>query len=148
LTRDDLFYYGARISKVRCLTLAARGGRRPGAGRKPGSGWKTKIGHLRDETIARMTSIVASDKDPLTVIVDMVLDDQLSTELRLNAASIALPFIYPKLSAVTVDQRTTTVKIDGNALIEKLNSQIERLAELPTAVAVIEAAVTEQEAAA
>jgi hypothetical protein len=127
--------------------LVVRGGRREGAGRPVGSGWKAKVGALRDETLARMTSIVSSDQDPLTVLVSMVLDDRLSVELRQCAASIALPFLYPKLSATTVDQRTTNVKIDGSVLIEKLNQQIERLVDAPDAMSVIEAAATEEAAA-
>ena len=64
-------------------------------------------------------------------VIDMVLDDDLDVSTRLGAASIALPFLYPRLSATTVDSRSTVVKIDGAALIEKLNARLERLAEAP-----------------
>jgi hypothetical protein len=120
--------------------VPGRGGKRAGAGRPPGSGWKAKVGALREETIQKMTAIVGSDRDPLSIVVDMVLDDELDVQTRLGAASIALPFLYPRLSATTVDARSTVVKIDGNALIEKLNAGLERLAEVP--VGLIESVAT------
>jgi hypothetical protein len=147
LTRVILIDYGASHSMRRSLAVPA-GGKRLGAGRKPGSGWKAKIGALRDETITRMTSIVSADQDPLSVIVGMVMDTELSVELRQSAAGIALPYLYPRLSAMTVDQRTTTVKIDGNALIDKLNLQIERLTEAPNAASIIDAAIADEAEAA
>jgi hypothetical protein len=114
--------------------VPGRGGRRAGAGRPPGSGWKPAVSAMREETIERMKSIVGSDRDPLSVVVDMVLNDDLDVQTRLGAASIALPFLYPRLSATTVDARSTVVKIDGNALIEKLNARLERLAEVPVGI--------------
>jgi hypothetical protein len=111
--------------------VRGHGGRREGAGRPAGSGWIPAVSAMREETIQRMKSIVCSDRDPLSVVVDMVLDEELDVSTRLGAASIALPFLYPKLSATTVDARTTVVKIDGNALIEKLNARLERLIEAP-----------------
>ena len=57
--------------------MPGRGGRRAGAGRPAGSGWKAGVSEMREETIQRMKSIVGSDRSPLTVVVDMVLDDDL-----------------------------------------------------------------------
>ena len=78
---------------------------------------KPTVSAMREETIERMKSIVGSDRDPLSVVVDMVLNDDLDVQTRLGAASIALPFLYPRLSETTVDARSTVVKIDGHALI-------------------------------
>ena len=57
--------------------MPGHGGRRAGAGRPAGSGWKPAVSEMREETIQRMKSIVGSDRDPLTVVVDMVLNDDL-----------------------------------------------------------------------
>jgi hypothetical protein len=114
--------------------VPGHGGKRAGAGRPAGSGWLPATREMREETVQRMKSIVGSDSDPLTVVIDMVLDDHLDVQTRLGAASIALPYLYPRLSATTVDARSTVVKIDGNALIEKLNARLERLADVPVGI--------------
>jgi hypothetical protein len=111
--------------------VPGRGGKRAGAGRKPGTGWLPAAKKLRGATITRLRAIVGSAKDPLNQVVDMVLSDDLDVQTRLSAAAICLPYLYPRLSATQVDARMTTVTIDGNALIEKLNARLERLAELP-----------------
>lgn len=114
--------------------MSGHGGKRAGAGRPPGSGWKPLVSEMREQTIRTMKSIVGGDKDPLSVVVEMVLNEELDVATRLGAASIALPFLYPKLSATTVDSRMTVTKIDGSALIEKLNARLERLAETPATI--------------
>ena len=104
------------------------GGRRAGAGRPAGSGWKPAVSALRTETIEKMQAIVGSDRDPLSVVVDWVLDDTLDIQTRLSAAHICLPFLYPRLSSTSVDARNLTVHVDSRAALERLTSRIERLA--------------------
>jgi hypothetical protein len=110
--------------------VPGRGGRRAGAGRPPGSGWKPTVAAMREETIAQMRSIVGSDTDPLMMVVNMALDANLDAQTRLGAASIALPFLYPRLSATQVDARTTVVKIDGAALMDRITARLEHIAEM------------------
>jgi hypothetical protein len=113
------------------LVANGHGGARKGAGRKPGTGWLPAAKKLRSATVTRLRAIVGSEKDPLNQVVDMVLSDDLDIQTRLNAAAICLPYLYPRLSATTVDSRSTVVQIDGNALIAKINARLERLAEMP-----------------
>jgi hypothetical protein len=110
--------------------VPGRGGKRAGAGRPKGTGWLPAAKKLRGATVTRLRAIVGSDKDPLNQVVDMVLSDELDVKIRLEAAAICLPFLYPKLSATTVDSRSTVVRVDGDALIDKINARLERLAEM------------------
>jgi len=103
------------------------GGRRPGAGRSSGDAWKPKVVAPRVETITRMRSLVAAERDPLNVVINFVLDESLDVPTRLTAAQTCLPYIYPKLSQATVDSKHTITHVDGALLLEKLNERIERL---------------------
>jgi hypothetical protein len=104
------------------------GGRREGAGRPPGTAWRPTVRALRVETIQQMQAIVEADRNPLTVLADWVLDETQDVQVRLSAASIVLPYLFPKLSQTTVDSRHTIVKVDSQALLDRLSARIERLA--------------------
>src|SRR5512133_584423 len=85
-----------------------------------------------------MQAIVGSERDPLSVVVDWVLDDTLDIQTRLSAAHVCLPFLYPRLSSTSVEASNLTVHVDSRAVLERLTSRIERLAptidgELPAA---------------
>jgi hypothetical protein len=90
------------------------------------------VAAMREETIAKMHSIVAKDDNPLTIIVAMVLNPELDVQVRLGAASICLPYLFPRLSASTVDARVVQVRVDSAEVLARLSAQIERLA-LPAA---------------
>src|SRR3954470_2304527 len=106
----------------------AHGGRRPGAGRSPDSNWKPKVVAPTAETITRIRTLVAVERDPLNVVINFVLDESLDVATRMTAAQTCLPYIYPRLSAATVDSKHTVTHVDGAALLEKLNDRIEKLA--------------------
>jgi hypothetical protein len=106
----------------------AHGGRRPGAGRSSGAAWKPKVVAPTAETVTRMRTLVAAERDPLNVVINFVLDESLDVPTRLTAAQTCLPYIYPRLSAATVDSKHTVTHVDGAALLEKLNERIERMA--------------------
>jgi hypothetical protein len=89
-----------------------------------------------------MASIVESESDPLSVVAGWVVDPSLPIETRLTAASVCLPFLYPKLSASHVDSRLTVTKLDSSDLIRKLDERLARLAQ----PAVIDARAVEQPA--
>lgn len=105
------------------------GGRRSGSGRPAGSGWKPQVAAMREEAVRKMHSIVALADDPLSVVVGFVLDQNLDVHTRMSAASIALPYLYPRLSASTVDARVTNVNVDAAMVVEKLSAKIEKLAQ-------------------
>jgi hypothetical protein len=108
--------------------MAGKGGRNPGAGRPPGSAWKPVVRALRVETVMQMQRIVEADRNPLTVLVDWVLDEGMDIQARLSAASIVMPYLFPRLSQTTVDSRHTVVKVDAAEVLDRLSARIERLA--------------------
>jgi hypothetical protein len=57
------------------------------------------------------------------------LDETLDVPTRMSAASIVLPYLYPRLSATQVDARVTSVNVDAAMVMEKLNARIEKLAQ-------------------
>lgn len=118
----------------------SRGGRREGAGRPAGSAWKPAVRALRVETIQKMADIVGSDRDPLTVVVGWVLDETLDLQLRMSAAHVCLPYLYPKLSQTTVDSRHTVLKVESADLVQRLSDRIARLA--PAEAVTVEAEAT------
>jgi hypothetical protein len=122
----------------------AHGGRRPGAGRSPGSNWKPKVTAPRAETITKIRTLVAAERDPLNVVINFVLDEDLDVSTRLTAAQTCLPYIYPRLSAATVDSKHTVTHVDGAALLEKLNDRIEKLA-TPDTTPLIEAVADDED---
>ena len=103
------------------------GGRRAGAGRKAGSGWKPHVANLRVAAVEQMQSIVGSQRDPLAVVVEMACDPTLDRQTRLGAAAIALPYLYPRLSATTVQATHLTAKVDPAQLIDRLAERISRI---------------------
>jgi hypothetical protein len=114
--------------QIKDSTMAGgHGGRRKGAGRTPGSGWKPKVSAMRAETVKKMHKIVASDKDPLSVVVGFVLDEALDVQTRMSAASICLPYLFPRLSQTQVDARHIVTTVDATHVLEKLNERLERL---------------------
>ena len=104
------------------------GGRRAGAGRPAGSGWRPAVASLRIEAVEQMQAIVGSERDPLAVVVSMACDETLDRQLRLGACSIALPYLYPRLSASTVAASHVVTKVDAGELLARLAERIGKLA--------------------
>jgi hypothetical protein len=78
--------------------------------------------------VQKLNRIVAGERDPLSVLVGFVGDEDLDVGTRMNAAAICLPYLYPKLSEMRIDSKSTVTHVDGAALLEKLNEKIERMA--------------------
>lgn len=113
------------------------GGHRAGAGRPAGTGWKPHVANLRTAAIEQMQAIVGSDRDPLAVVIDIACDPEVDRATRLGAAAIALPYLYPRLSATTVQSTSITAKVDAQELVERLSQKFGRLA-APTVADVVE----------
>ena len=62
------------------------------------------------------------------MMVGFVLDPSLDVSTRMTAAGIALPYLFPKLSASTVDSRSTVVNVDAAAVMDRLTERLARLA--------------------
>jgi hypothetical protein len=119
----------------------ASGGRRKGAGRPAGSGWRPAVSEMRTAAAEQLVAVVGSERDPLSIVLSFACNESLDVQTRLGACSIALPFLYPRLSATQVDARHTVQKIDSADLLQRLD---ERLAKLAAPVT-IEASATEPE---
>jgi hypothetical protein len=74
-----------------------------------------------------MHKLIAGENDPLSVLVNFSLDENLDVGTRMNAAAIALPYLFPKLSEMRIDNKTTITSVDGNALLERISERIEKL---------------------
>jgi hypothetical protein len=101
------------------------GGRRLGAGRAAGK--KPRVAEMRADTVRKMHKLIAGENDPLSVLVNFSLDESLDVGTRMNAAAIALPYLFPKLSEMRIDNKTTITSVDGNALLERISERIEKL---------------------
>jgi hypothetical protein len=101
-----------------------QGGRRQGAGRPA---YRPHVAEMREKTVQKLNRIVSGEKDPLSVLIGFVSDESLDTGTRMNAAAICLPYLYPKLSQMQIDSRSTVTHVDGNALLERISERIEKL---------------------
>ena len=118
--------YSERIQTRRSVS-GGRGGRREGAGRPSGSGWRPAVTELRAAAAEKLASVIGSASDPLSVVIDAACNEDLDIATRLGAASIALPYLYPRLSATQVSATVTTIKTDHGAVLDRLAERIERL---------------------
>lgn len=112
------------------------GGRRAGAGRKAGSGWHPESRTIRAEARAKIVALVGSSRDPLEFVCNLACDPEQDVELRLSAASIALPYLHPRLSAMAT---VTSKAPDGADPQQVLETVLQRIARLAPPVQTIEA---------
>jgi hypothetical protein len=49
----------------------------------------------------------------------------------MNAAAICLPYLFPKLSEMRIDSKSTVTHVDAGQLLDKLNERIEKLSTSP-----------------
>jgi hypothetical protein len=61
-------------------------------------------------------------------VLAVASDPTQDTPTRLGAASIALPYLYPRLSATQVSATHLTAKIDPGDLINRIAERVARLA--------------------
>lgn len=73
--------------------MAGLGGKRPGAGRPKGSPNRRRA--------AQAAAIAASGLTPLDYLLQVMRNPRLSTELRLEAAKAAAPYVHAKLATIT-----------------------------------------------
>jgi hypothetical protein len=104
-----------------------KGGRRAGAGRPSGSGWTSAVSGMRVAAAEQLVSVVGSETDPLRIVLAIAADPTADVQIRLGAASIALPYLYPRLSATTVNATNTNINVDAASLLDRLDERISRL---------------------
>ncbi len=111
-----------------------QGGKRVGAGRKPGVPNGTRS--LRKEAREKLARLVGSSSDPLQFVCELACDPTQDVELRLHAASTALPYLHPRLSAMASITSKLPDGADPQAVLETVLSRIARLAPTVTIDAV------------
>src|SRR3954468_9000660 len=104
-----------------------KGGRREGAGRPAGSGWRPAVTEMRVAAAEQLVSVVGTERDPLSIVLAIAADPATDVQTRLGACSIALPYLYPRLSATTVSATNTNITVDAGALLDRLDDRISRL---------------------
>lgn len=102
----------------------ARGGRRSGAGRPAGTGWKPAVSEMRVAAAEQLVSVVGSERDPLAIVIGFACNESLDVQTQLGACPIALPFLYPKLTATQVDARHTVTKLDSSDLLQRIDERL------------------------
>jgi hypothetical protein len=95
------------------------------------------VSGMRAAAAEQLISVVGSPQDPLSIVIGFACNESLDVQTRLGACSIALPFLYPKLSATQVDARHTVTKVDSADLLMRLDERLAKLAAPVTIEAVI-----------
>ena len=103
------------------------GGRRSGSGRPHGTGWTSAVAGMRVAAAEQLVSVVGSETDPLSIVLAIAADPATDVQTRLGACSIALPYLYPRLSATTVSATNTNINVDAASLLDRLDERISRL---------------------
>ncbi|MGH7156014.1 MAG: hypothetical protein ACREF3_18970 [Acetobacteraceae bacterium] len=124
--------------------MAGHGGRRLGAGRKRGSAWKPVTQALRTAVRNKVISLVEADASPLEFLDNVIRDESIDLQTRMQACGLLLPYIAPRQSAVLV-AHAAAPRHDAYELLATLESRLARLTSL--AGPVIEAAPGRSEAA-
>src|SRR5689334_7059979 len=124
-----------------------KGGRREGAGRPAGTGWRPAVAEMRVAAAEQLVSVVGTDGDPLRIVLAIAADPATDVQTRLGACSIALPYLYPRLSATTVNAMNTNINVDAGQLPDRLDERISRLgkAEQPALIEAVPADDTDQQ---
>jgi hypothetical protein len=107
----------------------ARGGKREGAGRKSGAGWQSpKPAAIRALASNRVREVLTTATDPLSVLVEIAADPGQDTQLRVQAATAACPFMFPRLSASVVATAPASARDDTAGLVDRLMHRFAKLA--------------------
>ncbi len=106
------------------------GGKRAGAGRKPGAAWQGKNPRepaLRDMAKSRVREVLTTAQDPLAVLVEIANDRAVDVQVRVQAATAAAPFMFPRLSATVVATAPLSARDDNAGLVERLMQRFARI---------------------
>lgn len=106
-----------------------RGGARTGAGRKAGAGWASaKPRPIRELANSRVREVLTTANDPIAVLVDIANDAEVDVQVRVQAATAAAPYMFPRLSATVVATAPMSAKDDTAGVIERLMQRFSRIA--------------------
>ena len=105
----------------------SHGGKRSGAGRPSGPAWKVPFAAIRASAADRLQEAIGGEHDPLAIALSIAADVKQPVEIRLGACGLAIPVMYPKLSATTVQANHTVTNLRGDELMDRLADRIARM---------------------
>ena len=76
----------------------------------------------------RIREILTTAQDPLAVLVEIAADAANDSQLRVQAASAACPYMFPRLSASVVATAPATARDDTAGLVDRLMQRFAKLA--------------------
>lgn len=83
---------------------------------------------LDNSTTTKLAQLVGSSADPLQFVCETACNAELDVELRLHAASVALPYLHPRLSAMATVSSKMPEGADPQVVLETVLGRIARLA--------------------
>lgn len=92
---------------------------------------------MRAAAAERLVEIVGSERDPLQIVIEVACNNALDVQTRLGACSIALPYLYPRLSSTQVAASHTVTRIDSSDLLSRIEERLAKLAPPPVTVDVL-----------
>lgn len=119
------------------------GGKRPGSGRKSGAAWHGRNPRppaVRDLAKSRVREVLTTKNDPLAVLIEIANNPEIDVQVRVQAATSAAPYMFPRLSATVVAHAPVNAREDTKQLIERLS---QRFAKLVQSAPTIEVTSTE-----
>jgi hypothetical protein len=72
--------------------------------------------------------VLTTAQDPLSVLVDIAADTEQDPQLRVQAATAACPFMFPRLSASVVATAPASARDDTAGLVDRLMHRFAKLA--------------------
>jgi hypothetical protein len=81
---------------------------------------------MRTAAVEHVQRIVDADTDPLVIALSIAADDKQPVEIRLGACAMAIPVMYPRLSATTVQANHTVTRVDPQELMDRIAARISR----------------------
>lgn len=86
---------------------------------------------MRDLASARVREILTTATDPLAVLVEIAGNPEAEAPLRVQAATAACPYLYPRLSAAVVATVPGDSKVhDSAALVDRIMGKLARMVPL------------------
>ena len=77
---------------------------------------------------ARVREVLTTASDPLAVLVDIANDETVDVQVRVQAATAAAPFMFPRLSASVVATAPAKAHDSTEHIVSRLMRKFERLA--------------------
>jgi hypothetical protein len=83
---------------------------------------------IRASVVDHLQEALGGENDPLAIALSIAADVKQPVEIRLGACGLAIPVMYPRLSAATVQaNHTVTNIINAGDLMDRLADRIAKL---------------------